>query len=162
MGKYQDMSLTDYTRTLSERSPTPGGGSAAALTAALGTALLSMVGNYSLGRGLPAGDERAIRGLLKKTEANRARLLTLVDLDAAAYDQVVATRQGPARARQSALRQAQRVPSEVARLCYRSIELTPLLIEKGNPYLLSDVQVAAELLLSAFRSAMVNVRVNQK
>ena len=60
-----------------------------------------------------------------------------------------------------ALKEAQKVPLEVARLSKVAINLTPFLVKKGNPYLLSDIKCAVEMLLSAFKSAMANVEANQ-
>jgi len=47
-------------------------------------------------------------------------------------------------------------------LAYAAIQLTPLLVKKGNRYLLSDVRCAVEMLLAAFQSAAANVEVNQE
>lgn len=142
------------------RTPTPGGGSAAAYTAVLGVSLLSMVANYSLGKSSRAVDGK-IRKFLKENEKARRRLLDLVDLDARAYLKVVKARKAAPAARQKALREAQAVPREVSRICYQMVRQAPFLVAKGNKYLLSDVEVAVEFLLAAFHAAMINVRVNQ-
>ncbi len=160
--KYIGQSLKAYLEQLSARTPVPGGGSAAALTAALGAALISMAARYALRKDLPKADERLLKEVLKQSERIRKRLQVLVDLDAQAYARVVATRKSRASAQKAALRRARRVPLEVAQLCYAALDLTPPLVEKGSPYLLSDVAVAAEFLFAAFKSAMMNVQVNQE
>jgi len=38
---------------------------------------------------------------------------------------------------------------------YQALDLTPFLVAKGNPYLLSDVEVAVELLEAGFMSSIV-------
>ena len=161
MKKFKNHTLVEYLAELAKKAPVPGGGSVAALTAALAAGLISMVANYSVGRKIPLRDVRRLEGILKKSEALRVRLLELVDLDAEAYLQVVAAKGQPPRIKRQVLRAAARVPAEVARLCYQTMLLAPFLIDKGNPYLLSDVEVAVELLEAAFKSAMINVRVNQ-
>jgi len=133
----------------------------AALTASAAVALLSMVAGYSLGRGQPKRVEERIRRTLKKSEELRKRFLDLVDLDARAYLQVAVARSGSAQKKRAAKRKAAAVPGEVARLCLKAMDLTPLLVTRGNPNLLSDVEVAVELLFAAYKSAMINVRVNQ-
>ena len=143
------------------RTPTPGGGSAAAYTAVLGVALLSMVANYSQGKSTSKSAETKIKQFLKANEKVRKRLLELVDLDAEAYLKVVRARKSAPAVRRKARKAAQAVPLEVSRLCYQAISQAPFLVAKGNKYLLSDVEVAVELLLAAFRSAMINVRINQ-
>lgn len=147
---------------LSRREPVPGGGSAAALTASLGAGLISMVANYSIGRKVntPAVEKRLAK-LLKSSEMIRRRLLALTSLDAQAYLGVVAARKSDAKLQRQAARAAASVGKEVARLCYKAIELTPYLVKKGNPYLLSDIEVALELLWAGFNGSIVMVRINQ-
>lgn len=161
MEQFKDQTLQQYLQRLSERTPTPGGGSAAALAGALGAALISMVANYSLGKGKSPEIEAEIKKTLQQSEKLRERLLELVDLDAQAYLGVVEARKKDDPAKKAAAQKAREVPLEIGRRCYEAVELTPYLVSHGNTYLLSDIQVGNELLLSAFRSAMINVRINQ-
>ncbi len=161
MKSYKNYTLKEYLDVLAAREPVPGGGSAAALVAASGAALISMVANYSVGKTQSAVLEKKIKDTLKQSERLRKRFLEVVDLDAAAYLKVVKTRKGSEAARKAAKIQAQKVPFEVCKLCYEAVELTPFLVKHGNKYLLSDVVVALEFLWAAFESAKVNVEVNQ-
>ncbi len=154
MAKLKDLTLEQYLNVLAAREPAPGGGSAAALTAALGAGLVSMVTQYSLKKGSPADVEAQLEQALSQSEKMRRRFLELVDLDAEAYLQVVQARKGTEEEKQAAARQAAAVPREIAELCYQTLDLTPLLVAHGNKYLLSDVEVALELLTAAFKSAM--------
>ena len=162
MEHYNLYTLKEYLDALSRREPVPGGGSAAALTAALGAALISMVAQYSLGRKAGMSDEKPLKDTLKKSEHIRRRLLKLVDLDAEAYLRVVRARKNKSSSalKRAALKKARDVPLEVSRLCYTALLLTPLLVKKGNPYLISDIEVAVELLFAAYKSAMINVAIN--
>lgn len=54
------------------------GGGASALVGALGTALCTMVGNYTVGKKKYAGVEEDVKALMAKAEDIRARLLALV------------------------------------------------------------------------------------
>ena len=161
MKPFKHHTLKEFSDTLSLKTPVPGGGSAAALVGVLGVSLISMTANYSRGKGLSKLDEKKIRDILAKSEKIRKRILELVDLDARAYLGVVKTRQARPAVKKKALKKAREVPFEVAQLCYSALELTPYLVRKGNKHLLSDVRVAAELLLAAFRSALINVEINQ-
>ena len=87
--------------------------------------------------------------------------MELVDLDAQAYLQVVKTRRAVPKIKQAALKKAREMPLEVCRLCYEAVDLTPFLTKEGNRHLISDIQVALEMLSCAFNSAKVNVEVNQ-
>jgi len=84
----------------------------------------------------------------------------LTSLDSEAYLRVTAARALDKKAQKQAAREAKAVPQEICKLCYKALQLTPYLADKGNPYLLSDVEVALELLMSAFNGARIMVRVN--
>lgn len=144
---YKDSSLKKYLDDLAAKKPAPGGGSAAALNAALGASLISMVVNFTIGKPKYARFEPGLKEILKQSEKLRENLLELVDLDVAAF------RSGNAR-------DALNIPFMLARLCFEAIKLCPPLIKKSNPNLISDVAVAAVLLESAFVSACFNVDIN--
>jgi len=146
---YKDTSLKRYLDALAAKLPAPGGGSAAALTAAMGAALISMVVNFTLGKPKYAKYENQLKEILEKSEKLRNDFLNLVDLDVAAY-------------KSKNIRSALDVPFMVCRLCFESIKLCTPLIKKGNINLISDVAVAAVLLESAFASAYLNVEINLK
>ncbi len=161
MKPFKNYTLAEYTRALSLKIPAPGGGSAAALTAALGAALLSMVANYSLGKTASHANEQKIKDVLKTSEHLRKRFLALVDLDAQAYLNVVKTRGAAPAKRNAARRKAQEVPLEVCKLCYKAVQLSPNLVLYGNKNLICDVHVALELLVAAFNAARINVEINR-
>jgi len=144
---YCDKSLKEYLKDLSAKLPAPGGGSAAALTAALGASLISMVVNFTLGKPKYAKFEEELKGILEKSEKLREEFLRLVDLDVVAFES-------------KDIRDAMDVPFMVCRLCFEGIKLCRSLVTKGNINLVSDVAVAAILLESAFASAYFNVEIN--
>lgn len=146
---YIDGSIKEYLKDLSAKLPAPGGGSAAALNAALGASLISMVVNFTLGKPKYAAYEAALGGILEKSEKLKNEFMNLVDLDVVAY-------------RSKNLRDALDVPFMVCRLCWEGIKLCAPLIRKGNVNLISDVAVAAIFLESAFASAYFNVEINLK
>ncbi len=146
---YKDTSITRYLDDLSAKIPAPGGGSAAALTAAMGAALMSMVINFTVGKSQYQKFDEELKELLVRTEKFRIEFMRLMDLDVIAYQS-------------KDIRQALDVPLIVARLCSDAIEICPTLIKKGNVNLISDVSVAGVLLESAFASACVNVDINLK
>ena len=153
--------LKEYIHQLSAKTPVPGGGSAAALTGALGVALISMAANYSCGKNSLETIEKNIKEILGKSEKIKNCLLKLVDLDAQAYRDVVKARKASPVIKSKALNKARAVSLEVAEQCYQAIKLTPYLVQRGNLNLIADVQIAIELLLAAYHSAMVNVEFNQ-
>ena len=159
--KFKNHSIAEYLKVLAQKTPVPGGGSAAALTAALGAALLSMVVRYSQGRSSQPKVEQKFKKILKETEGLRKRLCTLVDLDAQAYLKVVKTRQASLSKKREALKDARQVPLEVCLLCYKAVKLTPFLVANGSRYLISDVESAVEFFYAAFNAAKANAEINR-
>jgi len=74
---------------LAEGTPTPGGGSVAALGGALAAALASMVCNLSLNKKPDETAESNLQEMLGCVEALRSELTALVEQDAAAYQGVL-------------------------------------------------------------------------
>jgi len=146
---YKDESLKKYLDDLAARLPAPGGGSAAALTAGLGVALISMVVNFSVGKPKYARFLEELKAVLEKSEKLKEEFLRLVDLDVTAYES-------------KNIRDALDIPFMVCRLCFEGIKLCQPLLTKGNVNLISDVAVAAILLEAAFSSAYYNVEINLK
>ncbi|MFA5350221.1 MAG: cyclodeaminase/cyclohydrolase family protein [Candidatus Omnitrophota bacterium] len=147
--KYRNQNLDRYLDDLSAKLAAPGGGSAAALNAAMGASLISMVVNFTLGKPKYAAFEPGLKEILAKSEKLRKDLLGLVDLDVVAYES-------------KNMRKALDVSLMLARLCCEAAKLCPPLIRKGNVNLISDVAVAAVFLESAFVSTCFNVEINLK
>jgi formiminotetrahydrofolate cyclodeaminase len=82
---YKEQTLKKYLDDLAAKLPAPGGGSAAALAAALGASLISMVVNFTLGKPKYAEYEKGLKQILSKSERLREEFLNLVDLDVTAY-----------------------------------------------------------------------------
>jgi formiminotetrahydrofolate cyclodeaminase len=158
--KYKDHTLQEFLEALSKKTPVPGGGSAAALVAATGIALIVMAAHYSKNKSRSRSIANRIQSIITQGTVLRRRLVALVDLDAQAYLKVVKTRHDSTQAQKAALQKAADVPREVCRLCYQGITLIPFLVEQGNVHLISDIEVAVEMLLAAFKAAMITVEVN--
>lgn len=159
--KFKDYTLKKYLDELASRKPIPGGGSASALTAAMGAALLSMVGQYSLGKGKPASVEKLLKANLKQTEIYRERFLKLVDLDADAYLKIVESRGKSPKIQDQANKNANKVSLEICHHCFKTIDTAAVLVEHGNQRLISDIEAAIEMLMAAFNSSMAMVQANQ-
>ncbi|XP_048659774.1 formimidoyltransferase-cyclodeaminase isoform X7 [Marmota marmota marmota] len=80
-----DMSLRAFLREVGARSATPGGGSVAAASAAMGAALASMVGQMTYGRRQFQHLDAVMRRLIPPFHAALAQLTSLVDTDAQAF-----------------------------------------------------------------------------
>ncbi len=157
---YKNKSIKRYLDDLAAKKPAPGGGSVSALVAATGVALLSMVGNFTVGKEKYKGYEKEIKKILKLTEKILKNLLELVDLDVVSYKKVAINKKKSHILYQKSLKQATNVPLKITQLSLQALKLCPILEKKGNKYLVSDVHVADALLHSAIKSAVINVRIN--
>lgn len=152
---YINKPIKKYLDDLAAKKPAPGGGSAAALSCALGCALLSMSANFTIGKEKYKKYEKEIKSILLKCEKYRKRFLELMDLDVKAYSAYASLKDKKSKA--AAKKYSQKIVKEIAALSYKAIQLCPALAEKGNIYLINDVLAGAELLSSGFNSALVNI-----
>jgi len=167
---YAEGKFREYLDDLAAGKPAPGGGSAAAAAGALGVGLLSMVANFTTGREKYKNVEAEIRKVLYSSEKLRGELQKLIDEDIVAYQKVSSAYKMPketeedkkarTEAIQIALKDAMAVPLAACRNLFEATKLCRPLLEKGNQNLVSDVGVAAELIASAFESALLNVEIN--
>lgn len=153
---------------LASKAPVPGGGGASALVGALGTALCTMVGNYTVGKKKYADVEEDVKALMARAEDIRARLLALVDADAEAFEPLskayAIPKDDPNReaVMEQCLRDAAATPMEILRLSCQAIDLHREMLEKGSVMMLSDVGTGVIFCQSALYGAALNVRVNTK
>jgi formiminotetrahydrofolate cyclodeaminase len=170
MIRFAGLTVADLLDALSSPSPTPGGGTAAAIAGAMGTALLTMVSGLAKSKTNADDEKAALEAARLALEPLRAELVRLADADSDAYDQVMAAYRRPkasdeekaarTTAIQAALRQATVVPLETLRTCAAAMPVAALVAEAGNRSAASDVGVAIGLLEAAATGAEANVRVN--
>ena len=165
-----DKSCKDFLTDLASKEPTPGGGGAAALTAAIAAALTSMVSNLTLGKEKFAQVEDKIRPILVSAEILRTRMLALVAADAAVFDSFMKAYKLPKNTEeekaersesiQIAAYDASEVPLKIADSCLDILHISSQLVRIGNPSVITDATVAALLARAALRSACYNVHSN--
>lgn len=145
--------LPEFLDALAAPRATPGGGSASAAAAAMAAALGAMVSKLSK-RNDP------------ELEEHRRFFTSAVDLDAAAYESVVAAYRRPKDERaplvQLALHEAAEVPMEVAERALVLRERLAALARETPEKFASDLEVAAALCTAALTGAAANVRINLK
>ncbi len=165
-----EKSVTTFLDELSSSAPAPGGGSVAALSGALGAALISMVCNLTVGKKKYAAVQDDVKAMLEQSEALRHELIALLEADVAAYTKVSEAMKMPrdteekkaarAEAMDKALKNATDVPLRVAAACVRVIDLCRPAAEKGNLNAVSDAGVAVLMAEAGLRSAALNVLIN--
>lgn len=151
---------------LGAKAPTPGGGAASALVAAVGAALGQMVVNYSIGRKSLAEHEPQLRRALERLEAMRSEAIRLAEDDERAYAALNELWRLP----QDDARRAAEMPGAVQAAMIpprRGIELAIELLEVlealapiSNRNLRSDLAIAAVLARAAAGASRWNVAIN--
>ncbi len=167
---YVEKPMIVFLDKLASRSPEPGGGSVSALVGALGAALVSMVGNLTLGKEKYADVQDQVEELLKSSEKARDQLQSLIQKDTEVYAEVSAAFKMPRESEeqkaeravriQGALKLATEVPFEIGEKCLEVARLSERAAEIGNVGAVSDAGVAALLAEAAAQSAALNVKIN--
>ncbi len=166
----KEQTIEEFLSAVAAATPTPGGGSVAALAGALSVALSRMVAGLARGKtGYEAVQDDLAR-IEERAVPIQERLRLLVDEDSASYQLVVSamrmpkTTEGEKAARveamQAAYREATKVPLETLERGVEAIELAKEVAEKGNRSAFTDCGVAVLLAEAAIRGASLNVRVN--
>lgn len=168
--KLTDKPVTNFLDELASNAPAPGGGSVAALSGALGAALISMVCNLTLGKKGYDEVQDDMKDLLAQSEALRQELTGLLEADVAAYTAYSQAAKMPretdeqkaerTKAVQAALVGATDVPMRIAEAAVKVMDLCMPTAEKGNKFAVSDAGVAVLMAEGALRSAALNVLIN--
>jgi len=167
---FSSSTLEQFGDSLAAATPTPGGGSAAALGGSLAAALVEMVCGLTLGKEAYRAHEPALQVMRDRAATLRRELLAMVDRDALAYDAVMAAIRMPKAsdaekaARKEALGRANMTATEIplaaAECCAALMGLARDLVSRGNRNALSDIGTAAVLAEAGLRGALMNVRIN--
>ena len=168
--KLTEKPVTNFLDELASNTPAPGGGSVAALSGALGAALVSMVCNLTLGKKAYAGVQDEINDLLAESEALRQELTDLLEEDVKAYTGYSKAAKMPRGTEeekaerqvvmQAALKVATDVPLTIAEAAVKVMDLCMPAAEKGNKWAVSDAGVAVLMAEASLRSAALNVLIN--
>lgn len=162
---YIDRSLREYLNDLAARKPAPGGGSAAAVGASMGAALVSMVANYTIGNLKYKDEAKKAAEILANAERLRGELEILIDKDIEAYDKLskeMKTAGGDSARRDILYKEAASAPFEICKIAAECLGLCDELVDCGNKNLITDTAIAAIMLEGAFFSAKFNVYINLK
>ena len=151
-----------FLKALAQARPDPGGGAAAAHSAALGLALLEKVVQLEQRRRPPVGEPEPFwSDLLAQVRLVAAGILRLQAEDVEAYFQFTRARaQGDPNALAAALDEAVACPLRIMQQAQEGLSLIGRGGARCRPHLISDLLVAYELLGAAFRGAHHIARAN--
>ena len=162
--------LSELLDKTASSDPGPGGGSIAALSAAVAASLTEMVANLTLGKKGYEKVEAEMKATMEKMRPLREKLANDIDRDADAYKNVFSAFKLPKHTEeekqirretiQSELKHAASVPMGVAEDAFGILQHTRTVIEKGNQNAVTDGAVAAMMARTAVLSALYNVKIN--
>ncbi len=161
--------INNYLAKLASREPTPGGGTAAALHAAQGAALVAMVARYTTGTKYEQHAALVAR-IISSADGLVAQALRLADADQDAFQGVINAYKLPtgtddlkaARTAsiQDALVKAAETPEQVIILAGAVVDLATELFEVANANVISDIAAAVDAARAAATTARVNIDIN--
>ena len=168
--KLVEHTVSQFVDVLASDAPAPGGGSAAALSAALGTALTKMVTELTIGKKKYAEFEEDAKELRQQMTDLTDKFVVAIDKDTEAFNDVSAVFAMPKEteedkaarraAMQEALKGATKSPFEIMKLSVEALRLTNDAIGKTNSNAASDLGVSALSLKAGLQGAWLNVLIN--
>jgi formiminotetrahydrofolate cyclodeaminase len=165
-----DRPFSELVASLAARTPTPGGGAAAGLAAAMGSALFLMVVRFSRGKKANLARDDELAAAEASLAALHAEILPLAPRDSASFEPVAAayrlprTTEAERQARDAAIARglagATAVPMATLRLVAAALAAVLPVADCANRTIVSDLAAGASLLRAAAEVAFLNVRVN--
>ena len=163
-GGLEEDTVGRYLADLASAAPAPGGGSAAALAAGLGAALVAMTCRVTDKHAGAAPSVSPLGELAEEADSLRRRLTALANDDARVYSDVIAARRLPVPERgtavQDALKRATEVPERLAAESRHVLALCERIAPCARASTLSDLGVAAILADGALRAGALTARTN--
>ena len=166
-----DMTLAtcrEFVSVLASDAPAPGGGGAAALVGAIGTALGNMVGSLTVGKKKYAAVEAEIIELKAKCDALQTELLNQVEADEVNFLPLAKAygipKDDPNRDKimEEATIIACSTPMKIMELCCEAIDCIAVFAAKGSRLAVSDAGCGAVCCKAALQAASLNVFINTK
>jgi formiminotetrahydrofolate cyclodeaminase len=165
-----NMSVRDFLDETASNSPVPGGGSIAALSAAFSAALTQMVANLTNDKKGYEEVQEEVKLVGEKASKMKNIFIEYIDKDSEAFTEVMnafkLSKGTPKEIElrkvsiQEATKKAALIPLNVARVAYQMMDITKIVVEKGNKNAITDAAVATMLARTAILSALYNVKIN--
>ncbi|MCR6546088.1 cyclodeaminase/cyclohydrolase family protein [Dehalobacterium formicoaceticum] len=165
-----DKSCREFVTALSDKVSVPGGGGAAALGGAIGIALSTMVGNFTVGKKKYAEVEDEVKELIEKGLKVQEELLALIAKDAEAFEPLSQAYGLPngtdeekkvkAEVLERESKNAVAVPMEIMRKSYEGIKIHERMGQIGSRMLISDVGCGVVFLRGSLIAGKLNVMIN--
>ncbi|MCK8823882.1 cyclodeaminase/cyclohydrolase family protein [Fuchsiella alkaliacetigena] len=166
----RNQEIDEFMEDFASSKPAPGGGSAAALSGALGAVATCMVGSLTVGKDDYADVQAEMEELIETTKALKDDYLDLVDEDIEAFNSYMEALQMPKdseaekKKRNEALGEASiratEVPFAMAEKSIEILDQALIAAKKGNTHAVSDAGVGAIEAWATLEAAELNVNIN--
>ena len=170
MANLKDLTVEQFIDVTASDAPAPGGGSVSALAGSLGAALAEMVANLTVGKAKYAEVEDEMKELSAKGAEIRSELIAGIQKDTESFtlymnalgmpketDEEKAARR---EAMQNGLKEAAKVPLEVAETAAKIFPIAEAVVKRGNTNAVTDGLVASMMARTAVIGALFNVKIN--
>ncbi|MDP6328691.1 MAG: cyclodeaminase/cyclohydrolase family protein [Candidatus Thalassarchaeaceae archaeon] len=155
---------------IGSESPTPGGGTVAALTLAHAHSLAAMVSRLTIGKEKWQEGHKISNLIINSSAESLERSILLAENDSLAFDKVMASYRMPrnndveVESRKLAILEstigAAQTPSEIAQEGLKLLSILPDLARFGNLNAITDLAASSELAYTAVYIASLNVKIN--
>ena len=172
MTEISSKTCTEFIDALASKEAVPGGGGAAALCGAIGTALGNMVGSLTVGKKKYAAVEEEIIELKKRCSSLQADFLELIDKDAEMFEPLSKAYGLPKSTpeeiayKEEVLEKCSRdacvVPLAIMEKSCEAIDIIAEFAAKGSVIAVSDAGCGAVICKSALYAASLNIFINTK
>ncbi len=167
-----DMYLREFLDRTSSQEAVPGGGSVAALSSALASALTSMVAKLTIDKKDYLDVSEEMTKIADEMKVRKCEFIQLIDKDANSFSTVIEAYKMPKNSEKSreirheaiqdSMKYAAKVPLGIAIDTAKIFEMIEIVVRKGNEKAVTDALVAAMMARTAIKSALYNVRINLK
>ena len=165
-----NLSVTDFIDLLSTDAPAPGGGSVAALCAAMSGALSAMVANLTVGKKDYLDVQDDVLEIAPLAQDIKLRALNGIDADTDAFNLLMDAMRLPRKsdeeieirnaAIEAATQHAILTPLATMKVSLDALHMAERIGKVGNTNALSDAGVAGLTALAAAKAAYYNIRIN--
>lgn len=166
----KELKLNEFIEKLASKDAVPGGGSVAALNASLGTSLIEMVANLTIGKKKYLQVNDQMQKIIEQTKPARNDFLEDIQKDSQSFQNVLDCFKLPKTTEkekeyrkeriQEAYKKAIEVPLNIAEKALELFDTVEFVVKNGNKNAESDGLVAAIMLRSSILSALLNVKIN--
>lgn len=166
----KDLSIVEFANETASNSPAPGGGSIAALNAAMAASLLSMVANLTIGKKKYMDFSQRAEKIAEECSQYKDLFVNAIDKDASSFNGVMAAMKLPKDTEeekeirsakiQEEYKNAIEVPLSLGTKVTELYSYCKELAQNGNSNAITDVAVALINIRAASEGAFLNVKIN--